>query len=80
MLEARLALGAAGRRTGGLDRRQEQPHQHADDADHDQQLDERKTAPSVNLAVHDAVTLHMTVCKRRWREGADSVRSGPWLI
>ena len=42
--EVVLALAAAGRLAGGLDRRQEQRHQNADDGDHDQQFDQRKRA------------------------------------
>jgi hypothetical protein len=37
------ALGTPGGFTGGLDSRQQQGHQDADDGDHHQQLNERKT-------------------------------------
>jgi hypothetical protein len=36
-------MGAACRLARGLNRRQEQRHQDADDRNHDQQLDERET-------------------------------------
>ena len=36
------ALRPAGRLAGGLNRRQQQRHQHADNRDHDEQFDERK--------------------------------------
>jgi hypothetical protein len=43
LLEAVDAIAAAGRFASGLDGRQQQGHQHADDGDHDQQLDEGET-------------------------------------
>jgi hypothetical protein len=43
LLEIVLALTAARRFAGGLNRGQEQRHQDADDGDHHQQLDERET-------------------------------------
>jgi hypothetical protein len=39
------AAGHAGRFPGGLDRRQQQADQDADDGDHYQQLDQRKATP-----------------------------------
>ena len=37
-----LAVGAPGRLAGGLDGRQEQAHEHADDRHDDEQLDQRE--------------------------------------
>jgi hypothetical protein len=42
-----LALGAARGLAGGLHRREEQRHEHADDRNRNQQLDERESAPRV---------------------------------
>jgi hypothetical protein len=45
LLEMVFALGAAGGFAGGLNRRQQQRDQDADDRNHDQELDERETSP-----------------------------------
>ncbi len=42
LLQVVRALGAASRLSGALHRRKEQRDQHADDGDHDQQLNQRK--------------------------------------
>ena len=56
VLEVVLALGAAGRFAGGLNRRQQQRDQDADDRDDDQQFDERKAAVAIKGATPDAET------------------------
>jgi hypothetical protein len=43
LLDVVGALGAPGGLSGGLDPRQQQPDQNADDGDHHQQFDQRKT-------------------------------------
>ena len=58
LLEIVQALRAAGALAGGLNRRQQQRHQHADDRDHDQQLDQRKAAPMA--ADRDMITPRVT--------------------
>jgi hypothetical protein len=47
LLEIVAALRPPGRFAGGLHGRQQQTNQDADDRDHDQQLDQRKTAGGV---------------------------------
>jgi hypothetical protein len=50
LLEVVLALGAVGRLADLLDGRQQQAHQHRNDRDHDEQLDEReRRAPQMTL-------------------------------
>jgi hypothetical protein len=48
LLEVVLAARAAGRFAGGLNRRQQQANQNANDGDHDQQFDQRKPAMSLH--------------------------------
>jgi hypothetical protein len=44
LLQIIAAAGSPGRFAGGLHRGQEKGHEHADDGDDNEQLDERKTA------------------------------------
>ena len=48
LLEIVLALGAAGRFAGGLDRWQQERYQDANDRDDNQQFDERKARRSAS--------------------------------
>src|SRR5205823_10711265 len=59
LLELVRALHAAGGFTSGLHRRQEQCHEHANDGDHDEELDERKRSAEAGKG-----TIHLRFAPR----------------
>ena len=64
LLELIFALRPPCRLTGRLNRWEQQGHQNADDRDHDQQLDQRKTTPTLTWdCLHDE---NSVAPEKRW--------------